>query len=75
MSEPDKVRSDFLPITKTEHGQGDIICLGTPQTEESVYNALVTELLFRCFTIPARFPKADKLLNYELQRPERFSRP
>ena len=27
-------------------------------------------MLFRCFTIPARFPKADKLGNYELQRRE-----
>ena len=44
--------------------------MGTPKTEESVYNALVTELLFRCFTIPAQFRKTDKLGNYELQRRE-----
>ena len=60
------VQSDFVPITKTEHGKGDIIFLGTPQTEESVYNTLVKEMGFRCFTIPVRFPTADKLKNYLL---------
>lgn len=58
------VRSDFVPITKTEHGKGDIICLGTPQTEESVYNVMVVEMGFRCFTIPVRYPQADKVKNY-----------
>ena len=58
------IQSDFVPITKTEHGKGDIILLGTPQTEESVYNKLVTEMGFRCFTIPARYPTPDKLKNY-----------
>lgn len=62
------VRSDFVPITKTEHGKGDILLLGTPQTEESVYNVLVVEMGFRCFCIPARFPTADKLKNYTMQR-------
>ena len=60
------VQSDFVPITKTEWGKGDIIFLGTPQTEESVYNTLVKEMGFRCFTIPVRFPTADKLKNYLL---------
>lgn len=60
------VRSDFIPITKTEHGKGDILMLGTPQTEESVYNVMVKEMGFRCFTIPARFPKEDKVKNYEM---------
>lgn len=58
------IQSDFVPITKTEHGKGDIILLGTPQTEESVYNKLVTEMGFRCFTIPVRYPTRDKLKNY-----------
>lgn len=58
------IQSDFVPITKTEHGKGDIILLGTPQTEESVYNKLVTEMGFRCFTIPVRYPAADKRKNY-----------
>lgn len=58
------VQSDFVPITKTEHGKGDIIFLGTPQTEESVYNTLVKEMGFSCFTIPVRYPDRDKLKNY-----------
>lgn len=58
------VRSDFVPITKTEHGKGDIIFLGTPQTEESVYNVLVVEMGFRCMTIPVRYPGPDKIGNY-----------
>ena len=60
------VQNDFVPITKTEHGKGDIIFLGTPQTEESIYNALVKEMDFKCFTIPVRYPTADKLSNYRL---------
>ncbi len=60
------VQSDFVPITKTEHGKGDIIFLGTPQTEESVYNTLVKEMGFRCITIPVRYPSRDKLKNYVL---------
>ena len=60
------VQNDFVPITKTEHGKGDIIFLGTPQTEESVYNVLVKEMDFKCFTIPVRYPTADKLGNYKL---------
>ena len=60
------VQNDFVPITKTEHGKGDIIFLGTPQTEESIYNVLVKEMNFSCYTIPARFPAVDKLGNYRL---------
>ncbi|SFZ81638.1 hypothetical protein SAMN02983003_0608 [Devosia enhydra] len=65
------VRSDFDPITKTEHGKGDQIFLGTPQTEESVYNVLVTEMGFRCWCLPVRFPSAEKLKNYRMQTPGR----
>lgn len=60
------VQNDFVPITKTEWGKGDIIFLGTPQTEESVYNVLVKEMDFDCFTIPVRYPSVDKLGNYLL---------
>lgn len=60
------VRSDFEPITKTEHGKGDQIMLGTPQTEESVYNVLVVEMGFRCMCIPVRFPSAEKVKNYTM---------
>lgn len=65
------VRSDFGPIVKTEHGRGDTIFLGTPQTEESVYNVLVVELGYRCMTIPVKFPARDKLKNYVLLTPGR----
>ena len=41
--------------------------LGTPQTEESVYNRMIVEQGFTCFTVPIRFPK-KKLKNYTLQR-------
>lgn len=47
---------------------GDIIYLGTPQTEESIYNRLVKEQGYDCLTIPARFPQPDKLAGYELRR-------
>lgn len=60
------IESDFIPITKTEHGRGDIIFLGTPQTEESVYNVLVVEKGFRCLCIPVRYPTRDKRKNYRL---------
>lgn len=60
------IRSDFVPITKTEHGKGDIYFLGTPQTEESVYNVLVVEMGFRCFCIPVRYPLAEKVKSYTL---------
>jgi len=60
--------NDFNPITKTEHGKGDQILLGTPRTEESVYNHAVIEMGFACFCIPARMPAADKLINYQLRR-------
>lgn len=61
------VRSDFIPIVTTDQGRGDIICLGTPQTEESIYNVMVEEMGFRCFTIPVRFPQRDKLKNYTMR--------
>lgn len=67
------VRSDFGPIVKTEHGRGDTILLGTPQTEESVYNVMVTELGYRCWCVPVRFPSAEKIKNYCLQTPGRAS--
>lgn len=65
------IRSDFEPITKTEHGKGDQIFLGTPQTEESIYNVLVTEMGFRCWCLPVRYPRAEKLKNYTLLTPGR----
>lgn len=50
----------------------DVIFLGTPQTEESIYNRLVRERCYRCFTIPARVPAPDyhPIENYELKLDE-----
>ncbi len=60
------IRSDLGPIRRTEHGMGDIIFLGTPQTEESCYNVLVEEMGYSCWCVPVRYPAADKLDNYIL---------
>lgn len=46
----------------------DVIYLGTPQTEESIYNRLVKERGYTCYCVPARFPAVDKLDTYVLQR-------
>jgi hypothetical protein len=61
------VAREFDAIAKTEMGIGDIILLGTPQTEESVYNRLVKELGYSCLTIPARYPVPEKLAGYVLR--------
>lgn len=61
------VTREFDAIIKTEHGRGDVIELGTPQTEESVYNRQVAEMGYRCFTIPVKFPTPDKLENYQVK--------
>lgn len=61
-----KIRNDLAPIRKTEHGMGDCIFLGTPQTEESIYNPLVEEMGYSCFCIPVRYPSADKVASYTL---------
>lgn len=45
-----------------------VFFLGTPQTEESIYNRLIRERGFNCFCFPARFPRADKRDSYKLQR-------
>lgn len=57
---------EFDVVGKTEHGRADIKFLGTPQTEESIYNRLVTERGLSCFTIPVRYPEADRINSYKL---------
>ena len=59
---------EFDSIAKTEHGRGDIVLLGTPQTEESVYNVLVKDHGYTSYTIPIMYPTSDKLGNYRLRR-------
>jgi hypothetical protein len=46
----------------------DVLFLGTPQTEESIYNRLVRERNYSSFCVPARYPKIDKLDVYKIQR-------
>lgn len=48
-------------------GVADVIFLGTPQTEESIYNRLVKERGYSCFCIPSRFPREDKLSAYVIK--------
>jgi len=47
---------------------GDIIYLGTPQTEESIYNKKIKEQGYNCFAVPARYPTADNRKSCVLQR-------
>jgi hypothetical protein len=63
-----QITREFDAIIKTEHGRGDVFELGTPQTEESVYNKQVAELGYTCFTIPVRFPAPDKIKNYSIRK-------
>lgn len=45
----------------------DIIYLGTPQTEQSLYNRLVKERGYGSYCVPSRFPTADKRKGYRLR--------
>lgn len=46
----------------------DVLFLGTPQTEESIYNRLVRERSYTSYCVPARYPSVDKFNVYDLQR-------
>lgn len=45
-----------------------ILMLGTPQTEESIYNVFIKERGFHCYCWPARFPRPEKRASYVLKR-------
>jgi len=45
-------------------GHTQVTFLGTPQTEESIYNRLIRERGFSAFVWPARYPKVDKRGTY-----------
>lgn len=47
---------------------GDIIYLGTPQTEESIYIRKVKEQGYRIWAHPARYPERSKLEHYQIER-------
>ena len=51
----------------------DVLFLGTPQTEESIYNRLIRERGYSCFCVPARYPLVDKQIVYEIKRDDGLS--
>jgi hypothetical protein len=58
--------NEFSAIKVT--GRADVICLGTPQTEESIYTKLIKEQGFMGWIMPARYPMADKRTGYHFTR-------
>lgn len=55
---------DAIKVT----GYSEVLFLGTPQTEESIYTRLIKERGYSCFCLPARYPVAEKRRSYVLQR-------
>jgi hypothetical protein len=53
----------ILPLARAQ-----ILFLGTPQTEESVYLRLIKERGFDCFCWPIRYPRVEKRAGYKLTR-------
>lgn len=58
--------NEFSAIKVT--GKADVICLGTPQTEESIYTKLIKEQGFLGWIMPARYPMLDKRSGYVFAR-------
>ncbi|MDM0006432.1 phage terminase large subunit [Variovorax sp. J22G73] len=58
--------NEFSAIKVT--GGADVICLGTPQTEESIYTNLIKNQGYMGWILPARFPTADKRDSYRITR-------
>jgi hypothetical protein len=58
--------NEFSAIKVT--GKADVICLGTPQTEESIYTKLIKEQGFMGWIMPARYPMAEKREGYHFTR-------
>lgn len=55
---------DAIKVT----GYSEVIFLGTPQTEESIYTRLVKERGYNCWCLPARYPRAEKRSGYRITR-------
>lgn len=55
---------DAIKVT----GYAEVLFLGTPQTEESIYTRLVKERGYLAWTLPARFPRAEKRASYVITR-------
>ena len=62
------VQNDFSAIVKTEQESlGDIVFLGTPRVQFSLYNTLVSKMGYTCFTVPILYPTAERRPNYLLK--------
>lgn len=57
--------NEFAAIKVT--GGADVIFLGTPQTEESIYTKLIKEGGAMGWILPARYPRKDKRDSYKFQ--------
>ncbi|WP_235582123.1 phage terminase large subunit [Rhizobacter sp. Root1221] len=58
--------NEFSAIKVT--GGADVICLGTPQTEESIYTKLIKTQGYLAWILPARYPVAAKREGYVFDR-------
>ncbi|OJA27802.1 phage terminase large subunit [Burkholderia ubonensis] len=58
--------NEFAAIKVT--GGADVIFLGTPQTEESIYTKLIKEMGATGWILPARYPMPDKRQSYVFKR-------
>lgn len=58
---------EFSAIKMTG-GKSDVILLGTPQTEESIYSKLISLFAFTGWILPARYPTHDKRGSYIFTR-------
>lgn len=71
-SKTEAQRANLLRITQDFEAiilpGGDIVYLGTPQTEESIYNTKIKTQGYNCFCWPARYPDEEKRKNYLIKR-------
>lgn len=58
--------NEFAAIKVT--GGADVVFLGTPQTEESIYTRLIREMGATGWILPARYPLPDKRQSYVFKR-------
>ena len=59
---------EFEAIKKANEGKGhtsQVVYLGTPQCEESLYNSLRDDAGYKVRVWPARYPMMDKVANYK----------
>jgi hypothetical protein len=61
-------KTDEFSAIKVTGGKSDVILLGTPQTEESIYAKLICTKGYLGWILPARYPGGDKRDNYKFKR-------